>query len=247
MKERKGGYPLNRYYKVIAWGIGVVVLFGLFQFPLQYVIPNYKAIPQPLAGQTIVLDPGHGGADGGAKGGNSVDEKEITLKVAKLLKEKLEQAGALVYLTREEDMDLAEKETKGLSRRKSEDIRKRLKFIDDKDADFFLSIHLNAISDGRWSGAQTFYYNSFDENKHLAKMIQSELIRNLENTDRTPLPLNTVYLLKYAEVPGSLVELGFLSNEKERKLLEDSNYQRKLATSIYQGMIRYVMEDMDAS
>src|SRR5699024_7515689 len=115
MKERKGGYPLNRYYKVIAWGIGVVVLFGLFQFPLQYVIPNYKAIPQPLAGQTIVLDPGHGGADGGAKGGNSVDEKEITLKVAKLLKEKLEQAGALVYLTREEDMDLADRKSTRLN------------------------------------------------------------------------------------------------------------------------------------
>lgn len=247
MKEMKGGYPLKRYHKIIAWGIGVVVLFGLFQLPLQYVIPNYKAIPQPLAGQTIVLDPGHGGADGGAKGKNGVDEKEVTLKVAKLLKGKLEQAGALVYLTREEDMDLAEKDTKGLSRRKSEDIRKRLEFIHDKDANFFLSIHLNAISDGRWSGAQTFYYNRFDENEHLAKMIQSELIRNLDNTDRTPLPLNTVYLLKYAEVPGSLVELGFLSNEKERKLLENSSYQRKLATSIYQGMIRYVMEDMDAS
>src|SRR5699024_6274093 len=247
MKEMKGGYPLKRYHKIIAWGIGVVVLFGLFQLPLQYVIPNYKAIPQPLAGQTIVLDPGHGGADGGAKGKNGVDEKEVTLKVAKLLKEKLEQAGALVYLTREEDMDLAEKDTKGLSRRKSVDIRKRLEFIHDKDANFFLSIHLNAISDGRWSGAQTFYYNRFDENEHLAQMIQSELIRNLDNTDRTPLPLNTVYLLKYAEVPGSLVELGFLSNEKERKLLENSSYQRKLATSIYQGMIRYVMEDMDAS
>src|SRR5690625_2663456 len=126
---------------------------------------------QPLAGQTIVLDPGHGGADGGAKGKNGVDEKEVTLKVAKLLKEKLEQAGALVYLTREEDMDLAEKDTKGLSRRKSEDIRKRLEFIHDKDANFFLSIHLNAISDGRWSGAQTCYYNSIDENKQLSKMI----------------------------------------------------------------------------
>src|SRR5699024_10215508 len=93
MKERKGGYHLNRYYKVIAWGIGVVVLFGLFQFPLQYVIPNYKAIPQRLAGLTIVLEPGHGGADGGAKGGNSVDEKEITLKVAKQLKSEERRVG----------------------------------------------------------------------------------------------------------------------------------------------------------
>src|SRR5699024_12074840 len=105
---------IKLYHKIIAFGIGVVVLFRLLQLPLQYVITNYKAIPQPVGGQTIVLDPGHGGADGGAKGKNGVDEKEVTLKVAKLLKEKLEQAGALVYLTREEDMDLAEKDTKGL-------------------------------------------------------------------------------------------------------------------------------------
>lgn len=229
------------------WVVGVVVLLGLFQSPLQYVIPNYKAIPQPLAGQTIVLDPGHGGVDGGAKTKDDLHEKEITLKVAKLLKGKLEQAGALVYLTREGDTDLAKKETQGLSRRKSEDIRRRLEFIHDKDANFFLSIHLNAIPEERWYGSQTFYYEGLDENEHLAKMIQSELIRNLENTDRTPLPLNTVYLLKYAEIPGSLVELGFLSNERERKLLESKRYQSKMAASIYQGIIRYVMEDIDAS
>src|SRR5699024_2595452 len=113
MKEMKGGYPLKRYHNIIAGGIGVVVLCGLFQLPLQYVIPTYKAIPQPLAGQTIVVDPGHGGADGGAKVKNGVDAKEATLEVAMVVEDMMEQAGRVVYLIREEDMDLSEKDTKG--------------------------------------------------------------------------------------------------------------------------------------
>lgn len=241
----KGGCPLKGFHKILLWCVGVIILYVLLQFPGQQIIPNFKSIPQPLAGKVIVLDPGHGGVDGGAKGKNETNEKEITLEVAKLLKDYLQQAGALVYLTREKDEDLAKKETKGLSRRKSEDIRNRLKFIHDKEADLFLSIHLNAIPDTRWSGAQTFYYDNYDENEHLAKMIQSELIRNLNNTDRTPLALDSIYLLKHAEIPGALVELGFLSNEKEMDLLDSKNYQKKLATSIYQGMIRYVIEETD--
>lgn len=234
---------MQRYQKVLIWCLGALVLWLMIQLPIQPVIPNYKAIPQPLAGQTIVLDPGHGGLDGGAKGKNGTDEKEITLNISLMLKDYLQQAGAVVYVTREGDHDLAQKETKGLSRRKSEDIRNRLTFIHEQEANFFLSIHLNAIPDSRWSGAQTFYYSSFAENKHLAEMIQSELITNLENTDRTPLQMNNVYLLKHAEVPGALVELGFLSNDKERQLLESEEYQAKLAASVYQGIIRYIMEE----
>src|SRR5699024_8526673 len=108
-----------------------------------------------------------------------------------------------------------------------------------------ITIHLNALPESRWSGAQTFYYDSFSENKHLATMIQSEIIRNLENTKRVPLEVNGIYLLKHAEVPGALVEIGFLSNEKERELLKDAEYQDKMAASIYQGIIRYATEEME--
>lgn len=233
---------MQRYYKIVLWSLGCIILWLLIQFPLQQVLPNYKAIPQPFAGTTIVLDPGHGGPDGGAKGSNNIDEKIVTLEVAKLLRDYLEQAGAVVYLTREDDRDLANKETKGLSRRKSEDIRNRLAFIQEKEADLFLTIHLNAIANPRWSGAQTFFYPNFPENKLLAESIQTELIKNMENTDRTPLQIDTVYLLKYAEVPGALVELGFLSNEQERALLEKTSYQKKLAASVYQGMTHYMVE-----
>src|SRR5699024_870800 len=92
---------------------------------------------------------------------------------------------------------------------------------------------------------QTFYSDVLPENKHLATMIQDEIIRNLENTKRVPLEMNQMYLLKYAEVPGALVEIGFLSNEVERELLKDKAYQQKMAASIYQGIIRYVTEDVE--
>jgi len=235
----------KKYQKVTLWCLGVVLLGLLIQLPIWKAVPNYKAIAQPLAGQTIVIDPGHGGPDGGAKGKNGMNEKEITLKIAHILKSYAEQAGAIVYLTRVEDEDLADKSTKGLSRRKSEDIRNRLKFIHEKEADFYLSIHLNAIPDSRWSGAQTFYYSSLPENKHLAEVIQSELVSNLKNTDREALEVDAIYLLKHAEVPGALLELGFLSNEKEQALLESEEYQKKLAAIIYQGMMLYVMEDLE--
>src|SRR5699024_12173673 len=124
----------------------------------------------PLAGKTIVVDPGHGGPDGGAEGTDDTQEKEIALEVAKKLQHYLQQSGALVYLTRETDTDLADKGTSSLYQRKSEDIRRRLAFIQEKKADLFVSIHLNAIASRKWSGAQTFYSPKLDESKHLATM-----------------------------------------------------------------------------
>ncbi|MEW9676527.1 N-acetylmuramoyl-L-alanine amidase CwlD [Lentibacillus sp. L22] len=236
---------MGRVGKVVCWGAGLVLLAFLIQFPIQKTENTWKTWSLPLAGKTIVIDPGHGGPDGGAEGKDNTQEKDITLNVAKKVRNYLQQSGALVYLTREEDIDLADKGTSGLSRRKSEDIRKRVAFIQEKHADFFVSIHLNAIPSSRWHGAQTFYYPKFEESKHLAKMIQSEVIRNLENTNRTPLALNTVYLLKHAGVPGALVELGFLSNEQEREQLKQDDYQLKMAGSIYEGILRYATEDME--
>ena len=139
-------------------------------------------------------------ADGGAAGKDKTQEKDIALAVSQELKEYLMQSGAVVYLTRETDTDLAAEGTKGLSRRKSEDIRKRMEFIHSHNADFFLSIHLNAIPSAKWRGAQTFYYPKSEEGKHLAKMIQAEITRNLENTNRSALAINNMYLLKKAEL-----------------------------------------------
>lgn len=235
---------MGRVGKIMVWGIGLFILISLIQYPIESSEPTWGSWSLPLSGKTIVIDPGHGGPDGGAKGADDTQEKGISLAVSEKLRDYLQQSGALVYLTREEDRDLADVDTKGLSKRKSEDIRKRLEFIHDKEADFFVTIHLNAIPSPRWRGAQTFYYPKFPESKHLAQMIQAEIVRNLENTDRAALAINGIYLLQQAEIPGSLVEIGFLSNEEERELLKQESYQRQVAGSIYEGILRYMTEEM---
>ncbi|WP_430789204.1 N-acetylmuramoyl-L-alanine amidase CwlD [Virgibacillus flavescens] len=235
---------MKRLGNVLIWGMGLVFLIILLQQPVNSPVSTWSSWSLPLAGKTIVLDPGHGGADGGAVGKDGTLEKGIALHVAKKLQSYLQQTGAVVYLTREKDTDLADAETKGLSRRKAEDLRNRLELIKDNKADFFISLHLNALPSSKWSGAQTFYYPKSDKSEHLAKMIQAEIIRNLENTDRTALPLTGMYLLKHAGVPSALVEIGFLSNERERELLKQEQYQEQMAASIYEGILRYVTEDI---
>ncbi|MBU8791079.1 N-acetylmuramoyl-L-alanine amidase CwlD [Oceanobacillus caeni] len=236
---------MKRMIKVGFWLLGLALLVFLIQFPMNKSLDVTK-FSLPLSGKTIVLDPGHGGPDGGAVGKDGTTEEAITLAVSKKLSTYLKEAGATVYLTREEDKDLASEESKGLSRRKAEDIRNRMNFIHNHKADFFLSIHLNALPSTRWRGAQTFYYPGKDENKHLAKMIQAEIIRNLENTNREALAKTEMYLLKHAEVPGALVEIGFLSNVDERELLKQEDYQDKMAASIYEGILRYTTEEIKA-
>ncbi|MGP7819310.1 N-acetylmuramoyl-L-alanine amidase CwlD [Niallia sp. 01092] len=232
---------MNKKLKISIFTIGLILLF----FILQYDFSNndsWDAWNLPLTGKVIVIDPGHGGPDGGA-GDNDVLEKDIALKVSLKIRDYLQEQGALVIMTREEDKDLAGENIKGYRNRKVEDLKERLKIINDSDADFFLSVHLNAIPSSKWSGAQTFYAPQIKENEAAAKFIQDELIENLENTTRRAKPLGSVYILKHANKPGALVEIGFLSNPTEKLNLMKDDYQNKVAASVYKGINRYFTDE----
>ena len=212
----------------------------------------YWAIPRdlsrtawnmPLSGRVIVLDPGHGGADGGAVSKTGVVEKEVTLKIAGHLRDYLQEAGALVIMTREKDTDLADGATRSLSRRKTQDLMRRVQIVKECGADILVSIHLNAIPSPRWKGAQTFYHPGSEENKKLASFIQAEIIRTLENTDRLPKQDGDIFILRASPVPAAMVEVGFLSNPEEAARLSDERYQKKLAAAIYYGILRYYTDD----
>jgi N-acetylmuramoyl-L-alanine amidase len=230
----------NNYKKIIII-IGVLLLI---------IILNYEIITRnswsnwhlPLAGKIIVLDAGHGGPDGGAEGGE-LTEKEVSLKITQMLRDYLQEAGALVVMTRDEDKDLADEDTKGLSRRKTQDLKRRAKLVETSEADLFISIHLNAIPSARWRGAQTFYYPKSEKNKQLAAFIQDSLREQLENTDRKAKSIGQIYLLKTVKVPAALVEVGFLSNHEERALLKSEKYQRKVAEAIYHGIMRFYTKE----
>ncbi|MBL4954610.1 N-acetylmuramoyl-L-alanine amidase CwlD [Neobacillus sp. OS1-32] len=234
---------LNRRWKVISFSLGLILLFLILLYDFSE-NDSWKTWNLPLSGKIILLDPGHGGPDGGAGSGDTL-EKDIALAITLKVRDYLQQQGALVIMTRETDKDLADPGIRGYSRRKVEDLKKRLEMINDSDNDFFASIHLNAIPSSRWSGAQTFYAPHHKENARAAKFIQEELRKNLENTTRKAKPISQVYILKYAERPGVLVEVGFLSNPVERENLKQESYQEKVADSIYRGILRYFTNEQE--
>ncbi|WP_078551206.1 N-acetylmuramoyl-L-alanine amidase CwlD [Bacillus alkalicellulosilyticus] len=228
---------MMKWVKGGAFALGVVSLLFIIQY--QFLSDDSTSWQLPLSGKVIVVDPGHGGLDGGATSKEGLLEKEVTLDIAFQLRDYLQEAGALVLMTREEDRDLADDDVRRVRDRKVQDLKRRVDMVNDSDADMFISIHLNAIPSPKWSGAQTFYNRSFDENKNMAKFVQDELRRNLENTTREAKPINNVFLIRKAEIPGVLVEVGFLSNPQEANLLSQKDYQQKVAASIYQGLLRF--------
>ncbi len=234
------------------WLMGGAIATGIILF---FLFIQYKFMSMdsgtswslPLSGKIIVVDAGHGGIDGGAVSKSGLLEKEVSLQISLMLRDYLQEAGALVIMSRVTDTDLADPSTKGIRNRKVQDLKRRTELVNEAGGDLFISLHLNAIPSPRWSGAQTFYNRSISENERLAKFIQAEIRINLENTSRQAKPINNVYLLKQAKIPGALVEVGFLSNPNEAQMLNTEQYQQKIAASIYQGIMRYYTNEPDPS
>lgn len=222
-------------FVLLAIGLGVLLLG--FSSPL--LNKAQEIWGTPLQGKLIALDAGHGGPDGGACNSSGIFEKNINLKICYYVRDYLQSAGASVVMTRETDTDLADSTTKGLSKRKAEDLHRRLQLVEDAQADILVSVHLNAIPSTRWFGAQTFFNPTNESNKKLADSIQTELTRNLENTTRQPRPKDDVYLLRESRISTALVEAGFLSNPQEAALLASEAYQKKVAAAIYYGILHY--------
>lgn len=199
-------------------------------FLLMYGIPVRASLP--LQGKVIVVDAGHGGKDPGTVY-KDIYEKDINLSITLYLEEYLSEYGATVILTRDSDNDLSYGET---NHRKKTDFDNRIKIINNKYTDMYLSIHLNYLTNKKYYGAQVFYNK---DNENLAKSIQEYLNNNLE-TDREikEIPSST-YMYKKLEKRGVLIECGFLSNASERSRLITEKYQRKVAKVIAEAIVNY--------
>lgn len=196
-----------------------------------------QALSWALAGRVIVVDAGHGGIDPGAIGPGGTLEKDVTLGVALKLRDMLERAGAVVVMPRETDTDLGTP-GKSVSTRKREDLQRRIALARDSGAQVYLAVQANAFGTD-WTGAQTFYNPKSDESKQLAEVIQAELIRILGNTNRKAKGLD-VFVLRNLTIPTVIIEVGFLSNAREERLLADPAYQERLALGIYSGVVQYL-------
>lgn len=202
-------------------------------------------LPAPLGGIKVVVDPGHGGIDGGASVGDTL-EKDITLELAKALEKELKKQGAIVVMTRSQSGDALEEHNPKadfptIRARKIADLKLREEMIVNTDADLFISVHVNAVPEERWRGAQVFYHKEgHADGGAVAKAIQGSIREQIGNTEREALSIKHMYLLKKATVPAVLVETGFLSNPEELKLLTSPDYQRKMARAIADGIESYV-------
>lgn len=194
-----------------------------------------------VANKVIVIDPGHGGDDPGAIGGGGTMEKDIVLEVSQKLAGILSQAGAQVFLTRDTDRDLSDPEMKTSYRAKIQDLTRRVDLANQKQADIFISVHVNSFPDRREGGAQTFSQPGEAESKKLAESVQQEMNRFTVNPGRLAKQVD-YFANRMAEMPSAIVEIGFISNPQEEKLLSDHLYQEKVAWSIYAGITRYLSQ-----
>jgi N-acetylmuramoyl-L-alanine amidase len=202
----------------------------------------FKQKMELIGSRVIIIDAGHGGMDGGASGRNGVLEKNINLAISQKLKAYIEEHGDTAVMIREIDEGLYSNHGT-VRNKKNEDLKNRKNIIKEYNADLFISIHLNSFPQAQYYGAQVFYQKGEEKSQRLAKLAQEELIKILDkNNKRVEKSSDSYYMLKGNTVPSIIVECGFLSNPNEEKLLQDEDYQNKIAWAIYSGIMRYFTE-----
>ncbi len=186
----------------------------------------------------VIIDAGHGGEDPGAVS-NGLVEKELNLEIAKLLNEILVANGYQTHLTRYDDRLLYGEGEE--NRKKYYDIRNREKAANGFENAIFVSIHMNKFPADYCKGLQAFYKSGNEAGKLLAESVQSNVkVFQTDNKRIIADAKNTIYLLEKLEMPATLVECGFISNEDEAELLKDLNYKIAITMSIYCGVAEYL-------
>lgn len=228
----------QKYILKLIW---LIILLTVLSFISKSSITVFSI---PIRNVVIVIDAGHGGRDPGASGSSGIVEEEVNLKIALKLRRLVEQGGGTAIMIREDNSGLYTEGKNVKGTRKREDLENRHALINSCGANILISIHLNSFPESRYYGAQTFYMKGDDKSKRLAECIQKELIGVLNRgNERKAKSIDSIYILKNNNMPGALVECGFLSNHEEERLLRDDHYQEKVAWSIFIGIIKYLGEE----
>lgn len=188
---------------------------------------------------TVIVDPGHGGEDGGATSCTGVLESSINLDISLRLDDLLHLLGVDTRLIRTTDTSIY---TQGntIAAKKISDLKERVRIVNETAGGLLVSIHQNTFSDQRYGGAQVFYAPA-DGSKLLAEQMQSSLIASVNpGSNRKCKKADSVYLMQHIRCPGVLVECGFLSNPKEEASLRDAAYQKKLCCVIAAAVSSYL-------
>jgi N-acetylmuramoyl-L-alanine amidase len=222
----------------IAAAVLLLITVSLF---VRYFIKQTGSFTDPGSG-IIVIDPGHGGIDGGV-GYGEILEKDINLSIALKLKTLLEQKGYTVVMTREKDVSLDHLNHSSSSRHKR-DLNARVDIINSSNAQLFISIHVNSNNRSSAKGSVVFYHQKFEQNKTLAYAIQRVLNGLVVNGVKRPThdpQRQDYYIPDHAVVPGVIVETAFMTNKEERALLSTDEFQDQIAGAIADGTIQYLL------
>ena len=186
-----------------------------------------------IEGKIITIDPGHGGSDPGAVGDKGTYEKTVTLEISKRLKEFLEAKGAIVHMTRTTDREVA-----GPGASDVDELQARINVAEKHNSDLFVSVHINSSVNKKVGGFSTYYYPKTKFDAKIAKSIQDNLTANY-GRDNLGLREANFYVIKRCTMPATLLELCFISNKKEEKLMAGNWFQTKTASLIADGIENY--------
>ena len=233
--------------KRMGWVLTICFLFltGIAWFLITF-FTSSKMLWFPTNGNleklpVIVLDPGHGGVDGGTTSISGFLEKNINLAIALNLRDFLTSAGFQVILTRESDISIHNSDASTIKEMKVSDIHNRLQIMKENAGCIFISIHQNHFTESKYSGAQFFYSTNVDSSAVLAECFRNSFRALLqpENNRQTKPCGNEIYLMAHADTTAVLAECGFLSNPTEAELLSDPSYQKKVAFAFFCGILEY--------
>lgn len=204
----------------------LLTAFALHGLRAQAAVAGEAAIPR-----IIVLDAGHGGADGGASGPDGTRECDLNLAITLKTDAVLGLLGEKTLLLRSTDTDLSSSDSKSISQKKVSDIRRRVELTNSQPGAILVSIHCNTYSQEKYHGAQVFYTGGA---KEFGETMQLALKNGVDpsNARMAKAVSPDVYLMNHIKVPGILVECGFLTNQEELTNLKDPDYQTRLAVTI---------------
>lgn len=219
-------------YRIWVTGYGVILTLVLLGTYLGNKAVSVMAEIRPVQREhTIVIDPGHGGIDGGATSCTGVLESKFNLDISLRLNDMMRFLGYQTVMTRTEDISVyTEGDT--IARKKMSDLKERVRIINNTENVILLSIHQNTFPDGKYSGAQVFYAAT-DGSQAFAQKLQTALVSHLNpGSNRQEKRSTKVYMMEHIKCPGVLIECGFLSNPEEEGRLRSTDYQKKLCAVI---------------
>jgi len=221
----------------VAFGTLLVVFIGVFGGKAS-VSSDSVSKSKPL----IIIDAGHGGEDGGTQSSSGILEKDINLSISLKLSYIMSSLGYETILIRDEDKMIYGDGCTSQREKKVSDIKNRMDIIKAHPDSIFLSIHQNHFSQSKYCGAQVFYSPNNEKSMLVAEKVQKSIVNLLQKDNERKIKKSgkEIYLLYHAQSPAVMVECGFMSNPGEALLLNDDNYQKKMALAIAAGVRDYL-------